>query len=426
MPQTQERSLPLAHHPATPYEPLDPQRAEETDLAPLDAASVRVYLNNAATTWPKPDPVIAAVDACLRHSGSAMRQDGGRGGDLMAACRGSIAELLNAGQPDRVTLLPGCTYATNLAILGLPWAPGDAIAISGLEHHAVSRPARKVSARLGVRLLVSPYRPGTPYDLDWLRARLVEGRVRLVATTYASNLTGEILPIAEIVALAKSHGALTLVDAAQAAGLIPIDLAALGCDMLAFAGHKGLMGPLGVGGLWLRPGLSLDTLAEGGTGGDSGKHELSGKVPSTYEVGSHNLPAIAGLHAGVRWLTALGVERLHRYEASLADALRSGLAEINGLRLLGAPTPQGRTPAVAFNAADASGRPIDPKRIAAELGNTHGIACRAGFHCAPLAHESAGTLELGGAVRLSPGFFNTHDDILETHKALNSTLARLR
>lgn len=379
---------------------------EESDLAPIAQENVRVYLNNAATTWPKPDPVIAAIEGCIRGAGSAMRQDGGTGGDLMSACRRTVARFLGAPTTDRLMLLPGCTYALNLAILGLPWQDGDVMVISGLEHHAVSRPARKLVARRGVRLETSPYAPGSPFDLEWLESVLKTGRVRLVATTMASNVTGEVLPTPQIVRLARAHGVLSLVDAAQAAGIRPVSIAELDCDMLAFAGHKGLLGPLGIGGLWLAEGITLETLAEGGTGGDSGKHEMSGSCPSNYEVGSHNLPAIAGLGAGVRWLSKLGVETVEHYENTLAARLRSGLGNIPGLTLWGADSELGRTGVVSFTFDG-----VNPKDTAARLADEHMIACRAGFHCAPLAHETIGTLPLGGTVRLSPGFFNTEADI---------------
>ena len=393
----------------TRAEPVGTPVWPDPEGGPLaDAERIGVYLNNAATSWPKPEPVVRAMDACMRGAGSAMRQAGGEGARVMNACRDRLAELLDAPEPGRFVLLPGCTYALNLALFGLPWREGDGVVISGLEHHAVSRPARKLAARRGVRLGIAPYAPGRPFDLDWLETTLRAGGVRLVAVTAASNITGEVLPVREIVGLAHEHGALALVDAAQAAGLMPLSIREIGCDMLAFAGHKGLLGPLGVGGLWLRPGLTLDTLAEGGTGGDSGKHELSGSCPSTYEVGSHNLPAIAGLEAGVRWLLDLGVDTVRRHEHALASRLRNGLRAAPGLTFLGGEPEHGRTGVVSFTVDG-----VEPRTFADRLAAERGVASRAGFHCAPLAHETLGTIDRGGCVRLSVGFFNTESDVDE-------------
>ncbi len=390
----------------------------ESDLSAIPPDEVRVYLNNAATTWPKPEPVITAVRDCLRGCGSAMRQAGGSGAGVMDLCRNAVAAFLNVPSPERLTFLPGCTYALNLALHGLDWHAGDVVAMSGLEHHAVSRPIRKVAERCGVRFEVSPYAPGRPFDLAWLEALLKRERVRLVAHSMASNVTGEILPTRDIVRLARAHGALTLVDSAQAAGLIPVDVAGIGCDMFAFAGHKGLLGPLGIGGLWAREGLQLDTIAEGGTGGDSGKHDMVARFPAGYEVGSHNLPAIAGLGAGVAWLAPIGPAAVHAYEGRLADRLRDALADLPGLRIIGGRPPEGCTAVVSFTVAGRA-----PRDIADQLAARFGVAARGGFHCAPLAHETLGTLPLGGTVRLSPGFFNIEADIDHAAQAVADIIA---
>ncbi|MEM7622830.1 MAG: aminotransferase class V-fold PLP-dependent enzyme [Planctomycetota bacterium] len=427
------------------------------DLFPYEENAVpRIYLNNAATTWPKPDPVLRAVDDCLKGPAAAMRQEigatGGTGKDgggkgVMDACREIVSDLLNIPHPERLSLLPGCTYAINLAMHGQPWAAGDRLVISGLEHHAVSRPARKIARDHGVVLEISPYARNRPFDLEWLEATLKAGCVRMVAVTASSNVTGQVLPIAEITRLAKQHGVMVLIDAAQAAGVLPLDVAALaggdpdmGPDMVAFAGHKGLFGPLGIGCLYTRPGLKLRTLAEGGTGGDSGKHEMTNDAPSLYEVGSHNLPAIAGLAAGARWVASLGVEAVHAYEGALSSRLREGLAELPGVTVVAGGddcAPHGRTPVVSFTHAEKT-----PKEISGALAR-RGISTRAGFHCAPLAHETIGTLsrpvssEIGpdggpceptgpspmdGTVRMSPGFFSTMGEMDETVGAVGEVV----
>ncbi len=372
------------------------------------------YLNNAATTWPKPEPVYDATDAALRGFGTPGRSatpgaeglGAGLGGDDFASARAAVARFLNAPDPEHLVLLPGCTYALNLAILGLPWEADDVAIMSGIEHHAVSRPIRKLARERGIRFEVSPYQVGTPVDVGFIERTLQQGGVRLVCCTMASNVTGDLTPIDEVVALAHKYDALVLVDAAQAAGVLPIDIEALGPDFMGFAGHKGLFGPTGVGGLWVRPGLRLNTLAEGGTGGDSGRHELTGSFPSTFEVGTHNLPAIIGLAAGVRWLEQTGIETVRRHECELTGRLIDGLSSVPGVTVYGTREPDRRTSAVSMTKEGWA-----PKALADRMASETGTICRAGFHCAPLAHETIGTLKGGGTLRLSPGYFNTPEQI---------------
>lgn len=364
-----------------------------------------VYLNHAATSWPKPERVYQAVDQAMRAFGSPKR-GAATGTDPVESTRTELASLLNAPDAQRIIFQPGCTYALNTAIQGLDWEPDDVCVISSLEHHAVSRPARKIARERGVRLEVVPYAPGNPFDLNFLEQTLKNGRVRLVACTMASNVTGELTPIREIIKLAKSFGALTLVDAAQAAGVIRIDVQELGADLLGFAGHKGLLGPLGVGGLYIAPGISVNGVVEGGTGGDSGVHELAFDRPASYEVGTINAPAIAGLGAGLEHIKQTGLESMIAHEARLLDRLLEGLALIEGVRVLGPGAGQPRTSAVTFEIEGCT----DPKAAAAWLMQHHRVVCRAGFHCAPLAHQSIGTAKRG-ALRLSPGWSTTEAQI---------------
>lgn len=375
-----------------------------------------IYLNNAATTFPKPECVGEAMQRVLAAAGSAGRDALGPGCHdgkaLLECCRETVAGFLNAPDPSRLCFLPGCTYALNLAIQGLAWEAGDVALMSGLEHHAVSRPIRKVAIERGAEFAVAPYEPGEPVDLGWLESRLREGGVRLVACTMASNVTGEVVDVAAVCRLAREHGATTLIDAAQSVGMIEIDVGALGCDMLAFAGHKGLFGPPGVGGLWIRDGLELRTLAEGGTGSDSGRHEIGGACPCRYEVGTHNLPAIAGVAAGAAWVRERGVASIAQHERALVGRLIEGLGAIEGVTVHGGRDLERRTSAVSVTI-----RGMDPASAAAGLAQ-RGITTRAGFHCAPLAHETIGTLAGGGTLRLSPGAFTSEREIDLTIEAM--------
>lgn len=368
-----------------------------------------IYLNNAATTWPKPECVYQATDQAMREFGSPKRNSSGMSEDtpdLMEASRASIARLIGAPDPKRLIFQPGCTYALNLAIQGREWKPGECIVTSSLEHHAVSRPVRKLAAERGVELVAVPYRPGAPFDLASYEQTLKDKNVRLVACMMASNVTGELLPSADIVRLAHEHGALSLLDGAQAVGIKPIDVMDLGCDMLAIAGHKGLFGPTGCGALWVADHVLLNTLAEGGTGGDSGKHGLPGHVPADYEIGTQNVPAIAGAGAGADWLLKEGVEQVNAKEHALVERLITGLDEIPGVTVYGGRDVSQRTAAVSINIDG-----VAPKDASSALNERFNIVCRAGFHCAPMAHESIGSHPLGGTVRFSPGPFSTEAEI---------------
>ncbi len=364
-----------------------------------------IYLNNAATTWPKPECVYAAVDQTLRTCGSPRRDSRG-GVDPVHEARRELVELLGAPDESRLIMTPGATYALNLAILGLPWEAGDVAIMTGLEHHAVSRPIRKAARELGIRFEVAPYTPGEPVDLGFVEATLKKGGVRLVACSMASNVTGQVLPYREMARLAREHGALCLLDAAQLAGVTPINIAELGVDLLAVAGHKALMGPPGVGALWIGERARLRTLAEGGTGGDSGTHAMSGAPPKDYEVGTLNGPAIAGLGAGVRWVREIGLETIHAREAELTRRLIEGIAPHPGVNVHGPGAGKDRTSVVSFTIDG-----VEPHAAAGALFERHGVICRAGFHCAPLAHETIGTHAGGGTVRMSPGYFTTEAQI---------------
>lgn len=368
-----------------------------------------MYFNNAATTWPKPDVVYETVDKCFRNLNSPERttsDEGSRNTAMMSTCRQDIAEFFGIQDTKRLIFTPSATYALNLAIHGLTWRSGDVVIMSGLEHHAVSRPIRKIAREHGVKFEVTPYTADDPIDLDFVEDKLKLGNVRMIACTMASNVTGDITPSRELGELAQRHSALYLVDAAQSAGVIPVDVDELKADMLGFAGHKGLFGPPGVGGLYVRKGIELDTLAEGGTGKDSGKHEMSGRYPSNYEVGTHNLLSIVGMSAGVRWLRQSDMDALRRHEQTLTRRFIAGLQEISEVTIYGTQDIERRTSVVSVTMEGAT-----PESIAKWLAEKHNVSTRAGYHCAPLAHETIGTLPGQGTIRFSFSFANTVEEV---------------
>lgn len=342
-----------------------------------------IHLNNAGTSWPKPPGVLEAAARTLAEPPDA--------GLLETAAR-EISAFLGIADPSRLLFTPGCTAALDLAIRDLPWREGDRALMSGWEHHALARPLHQVRRQRGVGVAVLP---GRPVDLEAAERELRKGAVRLVACTMACNVTGERLPVKELADLAHRHGALMLVDAAQAVGVLPVDVAALGADLLAFAGHKGPLGPQGVGALYAAPGVRIEGPAAAcEPGGEA--CALTSSFPGYCDAGSANLAAIAGLLEGIRWIRDRGVDSLPT--RSLAARFREGLG--GRLRV------HGRT---ATGAVSLTAGGTTPAALESRLAE-RGITARAGHHCAPLAHQSLGTLD-GGTLRVSFGPFNTEADV---------------
>jgi len=378
------------------------------------------YLNNAATTWPKPAAVYEAVDCTFREGNSPLRTAGARATatNLLSDARSSVASFFNIKDSSRLAFTPGCTYSLNAVIRGLPWEKGDSIIISGLEHNAVSRPARRIAKEFGVDLRVLSASIDNPLQLDELERLLAENKVRLVCCMMASNVTGSILPYEEVVRFAQANGAMCLLDGAQTAGVYPIDIGTLNPDFFAFAGHKGLFGPQGVGGLYIIDGVQLAPLVEGGTGGNSGKHKMPTAMPAAHESGTHNLPAIAGLKAGVEFVSQTGIETIHHHETKLKQQFLAGVEAIQGLALL---SDSEGTSVVLLN-LEGVGSAI----LADYLADEHGLITRAGFHCAPMAHEAVGTNPGLGAVRVSFGYFNTEAEVEVAIQAIKSAAITLK
>lgn len=368
-----------------------------------------IYFNNAATSWPKPEVVYQAVDDCFRSLNSPNRttsREGSLSSDLLQASRREVAEFFGIRNSQRLAFVPSCTYGLNAAIWGQPWREGDVALMSGLEHHAVSRPIRRVSHEKAVRFEVIPFSFQEPIDLDFVESRLRNQQVRLVACTMASNVTGHVLPIQPLGALCRQYGACLLVDAAQSAGVLPVDVEDLQADILVFAGHKALFGPPGVGGLYVREGVPLSAFAVGGTSQDTDAHEVTADFPASFEVGTHNLMAIVGLTAGVGWLKQTGVEAVGAHERNLTNYFIQKVQHVRGVTIYGPVDSAERTGVVSITI-----KGFKPSAISEHLSADQNIATRSGYHCAPLAHETIGTLPGNGTTRFSFGFFNTQDEI---------------
>ena len=375
------------------------------------------YLDNAATSWPKPEVVYQAMDQGFRQFLSAKRgtsETSRHGAAALDTAREALAQLIHAPIPARIVFTGGCTQSLNLAIQAFRWQPGEGIVISALEHHAMSRPVRKMVREKQLDLHVVPYTDDQPFDLQ-VYEELLRGKpnIRLVATMHASNVIGSILPVEEIGRLARQFGKYYLLDAAQSAGVLPIDVQQFNADLVALPAHKSLYGPPGIGALYIGD-VPLKTFMEGGTGCDSGDHAMHLTVPDMFEVGTIPMPQIQTMAAGTKWVMDTGIDTIREHETRLLRCLIDGLKSLPGVTIYGHTNPAFKTPVVSFNVA---GR--DPKSIGELLYDRYGIALRAGFHCAPMAHQAIGTLSQGGTVRASIGYYTSMDDIDALLAALN-------
>jgi cysteine desulfurase family protein len=380
-----------------------------------------LYFDNAATTWPKPPETLQAMIRYQETVGGSPGRSAHRlsieAARIVYDTREAVAELFGIDDPFRVAFTKNATEGLNIAIQGL-LKPGDHCVTSGMEHNSVMRPLRAMEAK-GVALSVVPCQSdGTlnPADVD----AAIGPRTRLIILIHASNITGTLMPVAEVGAIAQRHGIPLLVDAAQTAGALPINVNAMNIDLLAFTGHKSLFGPQGTGGLYIRKGLDeqIAPLMMGGTGSRSEFEEQPDFMPDKYESGTQNAIGLAGLGAGIGFIRSLGVEAIRQKEMTLTQAFLDGAGALPGVRLYGPREVEKRTAVVSFN--------IDgmvPSETAMRLDEDYGILCRPGLHCAPLAHRTAGTFPQG-TVRFSFGYYNTRDQIQTALRAIEEISRR--
>ncbi|MBB6024739.1 cysteine desulfurase family protein [Paenibacillus sp. JGP012] len=365
-----------------------------------------IYLDHAATSWPKPPAVGEAMMHALEFAGA----NPGRGSHRMAVqasrvlfeTRKEIARLFAVNNPNDIAFGSNTTEALNLAIQG-SLRQGDHVIATMAEHNSVRRPLEFLRMQGKIEVDYVPVDASGVMDLKKME-RMFRKNTRLVVCTHSSNLLGSILPVGEIAELCHKHRAIFLVDAAQSAGILPIDVGRLGIDMLAFPGHKGLLGPQGTGGLYISPELDIQPLLHGGTGSQSEALEQPKVRPDRYEAGTPNTVGVAGLGAGVRHVLAMTPALIYQHEWELTQYILEGLASIKGIRMLGPDIGQPRTGLVSFIVEG-----YDAAQLAFRLDRNYGIAVRSGFHCTPLAHESAGTTGTG-AVRASVGYNSTQDE----------------
>jgi cysteine desulfurase family protein len=371
----------------------------------------RIYFDNAATSWPKPSEVYTAVMEAMQVEGAAA----GRGGYASAVRAGSrvdqarmhVARVLGATVPERIIFTQNGTDALNLALHGI-LRDGDHVVTTVVEHNSVLRPLAWAERYRGVQVTHVGCNDEGGVSIDEMRDA-VTSSTRLVVVSHASNVTGAIQPIQEIVDIAHHRGALVLVDAAQSVGHVPLEVASHGWDLVACSGHKGLLGPLGTGILYVAPGVEEQLLPvrQGGTGTESRSELPPDALPERYEAGNLNVPALAGLAAAADFVARQGVGQvIDTHEWQLTQYLLELLATLPQITIYGPPPRAIRTPVVSLRLEG-----YDPQELASILDSAAGIETRAGLHCAPRMHQALRTEQFGGTLRLSLGRFNTMDQV---------------
>ncbi|MGC8810690.1 MAG: aminotransferase class V-fold PLP-dependent enzyme [bacterium] len=372
-----------------------------------------IYLDHAATSFPKPPSVYQAVMHVLRQVGGSPGRSDHRAAreanQIVQETREKIARLFAIPQAEQIIFTHNATAAINMGLKGL-LNPKDHVLTSSMEHNSVVRPLRSLE-EMGVKISIIPC--SKEGYLDHLAFKKgLQRQTKLIVLTHASNVTGMIFPIEEIGHLARSRGILFMVDAAQTAGLLPIDVQKMKIDLLACPGHKSLYGPQGTGFLYVSKEINLKPLLEGGTGTNSESDKQPKVMPFYLESGTLNTPGIAGLGAGISFIMKEGLAKIWTKETQMTKLLMEGLKKISGLKIYGSLKAEERVPVISFNLNS-----IHPGHLAYLLDEIYNIGVRAGLHCAPHAHRTLGTFPYG-AVRVSLGFFNKEKDVLALLKAL--------
>jgi cysteine desulfurase family protein len=377
-----------------------------------------IYLDNAATSFPKPSQVIEAVEGTLRQNAANPGRGGHQlslqAGRLVMECRETVARFFGISDETRIAFTANATEAINLGLFGV-LQPGDRVVTTSMEHNAVVRPLRELSDRgvEVVRVMADSIGFVSP---DSIRQACLSG-TRLLIMNHCSNVTGTLQAIDEIGPWCRQQGILFMVDAAQSAGVFPIHAEDMAIDLLAVPGHKSLLGPPGTGFLYVRKGLELRPLLYGGTGNFSQSAIQPTEMPERLESGTLNTIGLAGLKAGVEFIESVGLDSVRAHEQKLLSQLIEGLSDVAGLSLYGPLDSTRHGGALSFNVKN-----MDPSMLGFRLDHEYGICCRVGLHCAPEAHDTIGTLP-EGTVRLSPGYFNSADDIKKALKAIRAIIA---
>lgn len=376
----------------------------------------KIYLDNAATTFPKPPAVASAMSEYINNIGGNV----GRGayessytaGEVVYNTREMLCDLFGFNNPLNVVFTPNITTSLNMIIKGL-FKAGDHIIVSSMEHNAVMRPLTSMSKK---GILFDRAQCNTDGTLDPKKVEaLIRPETKAVIMTHGSNVCGTLLPVVEVGNICKKHGLYFIMDSAQTAGSLDINFKKLNLSILAFTGHKGLMGPQGTGGLLIAPEIvpQMEPLIEGGTGSLSESEEQPVFMPDRYESGTLNIPGIYGLNASLKFIKEAGIHNIHDKEMELTRQFLEGVLDMDNVQVIGLKNTENRTSVVSLNFPN-----HDNSEVAFRLDKEFGIMTRVGLHCAPSAHRTLGTMP-EGTVRFSPGYFNTHEDIEYTLYAIS-------
>ena len=373
-------------------------------------------MDNGATSYPKPEEVYAFMDAFYRKFGVNPGRSGYdlcmETGTLVDQTRRELTTFFNGDNPDRLCFSYNSTDALNLIIFGM-LEKGDHAITTTLEHNAVLRPLYHLIQDRGVEVDHIPFDNKGFVDPEDFRKKF-KSNTRLVVVNHASNVVGTVQPIEAIGRMCKEADITFAIDASQSTGKVPIDMKAMNIDIVAFTGHKSLLGPTGIGGLCVREGLEIRHTRAGGTGVKSAQHRHLDEYPYRLEYGTVNVQGVAGLHAGLQWILDKGVSTIHNQEMALTHKLRDGLAAIEGVKLYCQEDLRDHIAVLSFNIVGLQA--LDTSTM---LDGEFNIACRSGLHCAPLVHEHLGTDKIGGSVRLSIGPFTTDAHIEKVIEAVS-------
>ena len=381
-----------------------------------------IYLDNGATSFPKPEEVYSFMDWFQRTHGASPGRSGYdkamESGNLLHEARKTLAGLFGGANPDRLIFSYNSTDALNLALWGL-LSPGDHVITTTLEHNAVLRPLHHLERYNGVEVDYVPFDENGFVNPDDF-APLFRKNTKLIVVNHASNVIGTIQPVAEIGRLCHERGVNFVVDASQSAGKIPVDVQAMNIDVLAFTGHKSLLGPTGIGGMYVRDGVEIRHTRAGGTGVKSAQLHHLEEYPYRLEYGTLNMVGVAGLLAGVKWVLSQGMDKIHMNEMALANSFVDGLHEIRGVTTYCQDNLDNHIGVVSFNIDG-----FEAGDTGTLLDGEYNIACRTGLHCAPLVHKQLGTDRIHGTVRAGFGPFNTKAHVESALKAVRE-IAKIR
>lgn len=380
-----------------------------------------IYLDNAATSYPKPEKVYEEINKCLREYCA----NPGRGGHAMSIASGKavldareiLSEFFNCRNSMQLSFTKNATEALNIAIKGCLQS-GDHVITTCMEHNSVIRPLRTLERDLGIEITIIKGNDFGEIDPEEVR-KAIGKNTKLIVSTLSSNVNGIVMPVKEIGRIARESGVLFLVDGSQGAGSIQIDVEDMNIDLLAFPGHKGLMGPQGIGGLYVREGVSIYPLLQGGTGSNSEYVYQPDFMPDLLESGTLNTPGIVGLGAGVGFINGFGIKNIQLHKHQLVKRLHEGIEELGGVKIYSKKEMENNSGIVAMNFTEA-----DSTEVSYVLDKVYGIATRAGLHCSPVSHGILGTVK-SGIVRFSVGCFNTLEEIDKTLEALREIASNL-